>query len=175
LTQRSHRLAAVWFADIAGYTELSTRDEDHAIALVELMQEAAVRIASPSPIDSRSAAADRSADPALGDSIRAASPKNLTIRPLSGGTTTPDGGLEPSDERDGPILVPCGQVAVPHQVGEPDHRQAVRKSSVGVAQGVLQDWFTAMFPKGSQYGRSALTPSMPGRLNWSPCPGRPIL
>ena len=42
MTLRSHRLAAVWFADIAGYTELSTRDEDHAVALVELMQGAAV-------------------------------------------------------------------------------------------------------------------------------------
>lgn len=41
MKQRSHRLAAVWFADIAGYTELSARDEDHAVALVELMQEAA--------------------------------------------------------------------------------------------------------------------------------------
>ena len=41
MTRRSHRLAAVWFADIAGYTELATRDEDHAVALVELMQEAA--------------------------------------------------------------------------------------------------------------------------------------
>jgi TolB-like protein/tetratricopeptide (TPR) repeat protein len=41
LSQRSHRLAAVWFADIAGYTELTTRDEDRAVALVELMQEAA--------------------------------------------------------------------------------------------------------------------------------------
>ncbi len=43
MTQRAHRLAAVWFADIAGYTELSTRDEDHAVELVELMQAAAAR------------------------------------------------------------------------------------------------------------------------------------
>jgi adenylate cyclase len=41
LIPRAHRLAAVWFADLAGYTELSTRDEDRAVALVELMQEAA--------------------------------------------------------------------------------------------------------------------------------------
>jgi class 3 adenylate cyclase len=28
---RSHRLAAIWFADIAGYTELSTNDEDRTV------------------------------------------------------------------------------------------------------------------------------------------------
>ncbi|HKY60272.1 MAG TPA: adenylate/guanylate cyclase domain-containing protein [Gemmatimonadota bacterium] len=41
MSSRSHRLAAIWFADIAGYTELSTKDEDHAVTLVELLQEAA--------------------------------------------------------------------------------------------------------------------------------------
>src|SRR5688572_7248301 len=32
------RLAAVWFADIVGFTELSSRDEDAAMKLVELFQ-----------------------------------------------------------------------------------------------------------------------------------------
>jgi adenylate cyclase len=41
LTPRSHRLAAIWFADIAGYTELTSKDEDRAVELVELMQAAA--------------------------------------------------------------------------------------------------------------------------------------
>jgi adenylate cyclase len=38
VTQRERRLAAVWFADIAGYTDLSARDEDTAVRLVELLQ-----------------------------------------------------------------------------------------------------------------------------------------
>jgi adenylate cyclase len=43
VTHRPHRLAALCFADIAGYTELSARDEDEAMALVELLQEVARR------------------------------------------------------------------------------------------------------------------------------------
>ncbi len=35
------RLAAVWFADIVGYTALSSRDEDAALRLVALLQEVA--------------------------------------------------------------------------------------------------------------------------------------
>jgi TolB-like protein/class 3 adenylate cyclase/Tfp pilus assembly protein PilF len=38
VTERARRLAAVWFADIAGYTDLSARDEDTAVRLVELLQ-----------------------------------------------------------------------------------------------------------------------------------------
>jgi class 3 adenylate cyclase len=35
---RSRRLAAVWFADIVGYTRLSTQDEDAALAVVDEFQ-----------------------------------------------------------------------------------------------------------------------------------------
>lgn len=35
---RERRLAAVWFADIAGFTALASRDEDAAMKLVELFQ-----------------------------------------------------------------------------------------------------------------------------------------
>ena len=35
---RTRRLAAVWFADIVGYTALSTRDEDVALAMVDEFQ-----------------------------------------------------------------------------------------------------------------------------------------
>ncbi|HET6617845.1 MAG TPA: adenylate/guanylate cyclase domain-containing protein, partial [Gemmatimonadota bacterium] len=41
MTQRTYRLAAVCFVDIAGYTELSARNEDEAVAGVELLQEVA--------------------------------------------------------------------------------------------------------------------------------------
>jgi TolB-like protein/class 3 adenylate cyclase/Tfp pilus assembly protein PilF len=41
MTQRTYRLAAVCFADIAGYTELSARNEGEAVAVVELLQEVA--------------------------------------------------------------------------------------------------------------------------------------
>ena len=37
-TERTRRLAAVWFADIVGYTELSSRDEDGALAVVDELQ-----------------------------------------------------------------------------------------------------------------------------------------
>lgn len=37
----SHRLAAVWFADIAGYTGLASRNESDALRLVRLFQQAA--------------------------------------------------------------------------------------------------------------------------------------
>lgn len=37
----SRRLAAVWFADIVGYSSLSSRDEDAALALVRSLQDAA--------------------------------------------------------------------------------------------------------------------------------------
>ncbi len=40
MTTRSRRLAALWFADLAGYTALSSVDEDQAMALVERLQEA---------------------------------------------------------------------------------------------------------------------------------------
>ena len=43
MTQRTYRLAAVCFADIAGYTELSARNEGEAVAVVELLQEVALR------------------------------------------------------------------------------------------------------------------------------------
>ncbi len=36
--ERTRRLAAVWFADIVGYTELSSRDEDGALAVVDELQ-----------------------------------------------------------------------------------------------------------------------------------------
>lgn len=38
---RPRRLAAVWFADIVGYSALSARDEDAALALVRTLQDAA--------------------------------------------------------------------------------------------------------------------------------------
>lgn len=38
--ERSRRLAAVWFADIVGYTRLSARHEDAALAIVDEFQEA---------------------------------------------------------------------------------------------------------------------------------------
>jgi TolB-like protein len=44
VTERARRLAAVWFADIAGYTDLSARDEDTAVRLVELLQAVAREI-----------------------------------------------------------------------------------------------------------------------------------
>ena len=43
MTQRTYRLAAVCFADVAGYTELSARNEGEAVAVVELLQEVARR------------------------------------------------------------------------------------------------------------------------------------
>ncbi|MDH5591188.1 MAG: adenylate/guanylate cyclase domain-containing protein [Gemmatimonadota bacterium] len=39
--ERTRRLAAVWFADIVGYTALSSRDEDAALTLVDTLQQAA--------------------------------------------------------------------------------------------------------------------------------------
>ena len=36
--QRKRRLAAVWFADIVGYTDLSARDEEAALAVVDELQ-----------------------------------------------------------------------------------------------------------------------------------------
>jgi TolB-like protein/class 3 adenylate cyclase/Tfp pilus assembly protein PilF len=44
MTQRTYRLAAVCFADIAGYTELSARNEGEAVAMVELLQDLARQI-----------------------------------------------------------------------------------------------------------------------------------
>jgi TolB-like protein/Tfp pilus assembly protein PilF len=41
MTRRTYRLAAVCFADIAGYTELSGRNEGEAVAVVELLQDVA--------------------------------------------------------------------------------------------------------------------------------------
>jgi class 3 adenylate cyclase len=35
---RSRRLVAVWFADIAGYTDLSSRDEEAALKAVDVPQ-----------------------------------------------------------------------------------------------------------------------------------------
>ena len=35
---RPRRLAAVWFADIVGYTDLSARDEDLALRVVRELQ-----------------------------------------------------------------------------------------------------------------------------------------
>jgi TolB-like protein/class 3 adenylate cyclase/Tfp pilus assembly protein PilF len=43
VSPKSHRLAALCFADIAGYTELSARDEDEAVALVKVFQGVARR------------------------------------------------------------------------------------------------------------------------------------
>lgn len=43
MTQRAHRLAALCFADIARYTQLSARNEGEAVAVVELLQEVARR------------------------------------------------------------------------------------------------------------------------------------
>jgi TolB-like protein/class 3 adenylate cyclase/tetratricopeptide (TPR) repeat protein len=42
--KRERRLAAVWFADIVGYTSLSSRDEDAALRLIETFQEITQRI-----------------------------------------------------------------------------------------------------------------------------------
>ncbi|MFN2421351.1 MAG: adenylate/guanylate cyclase domain-containing protein [Gemmatimonadota bacterium] len=41
MTRIAHHLAAVWFADIAGYTTLASRDEDEAVRLVNRLQEIA--------------------------------------------------------------------------------------------------------------------------------------
>lgn len=38
---RAHRLAALWFADIVGYSELAARDEGEAMAVVEALQDVA--------------------------------------------------------------------------------------------------------------------------------------
>ena len=38
MTHSAHRLAAVWFADVVGYSELAGQDEAAAIALVESLQ-----------------------------------------------------------------------------------------------------------------------------------------
>ncbi len=35
---RKRRLAAVWFADIVGYTDLSARDENAALEVVDELQ-----------------------------------------------------------------------------------------------------------------------------------------
>jgi TolB-like protein/class 3 adenylate cyclase/Tfp pilus assembly protein PilF len=43
VTAVTHRLAALCFADIAGYTELSATNEGEAVALVEILQDAANR------------------------------------------------------------------------------------------------------------------------------------
>ena len=37
-TEGKHRLAAVWFADIVGYTDLSSRDERAALRVVDELQ-----------------------------------------------------------------------------------------------------------------------------------------
>jgi len=37
-TEGKHRLAAVWFADIVGYTDLSSRDEKAALRVVNELQ-----------------------------------------------------------------------------------------------------------------------------------------
>jgi class 3 adenylate cyclase len=39
-SERARRLAAVWFADIVGFSTLSSRDEDAALELVQALQEA---------------------------------------------------------------------------------------------------------------------------------------
>lgn len=39
MTPSKRRLAAVWFADIVGYTSLSSRDEESALAVVDLFQQ----------------------------------------------------------------------------------------------------------------------------------------
>ena len=36
--ERTRRLEAIWFADIVGYTELSSRDEDGALSVVDELQ-----------------------------------------------------------------------------------------------------------------------------------------
>lgn len=41
--EHSRRLAAVWFADVVGYTDLSSKDEDAALRLVAVLQEVAQR------------------------------------------------------------------------------------------------------------------------------------
>jgi adenylate cyclase len=41
VTRIAHHLAAIWFADIVGYTTLSSRDEDEAVRLVNRLQEIA--------------------------------------------------------------------------------------------------------------------------------------
>ena len=38
MSDRTRRLAAVWFADIVGYTDLSSRDEEAALAVVDELQ-----------------------------------------------------------------------------------------------------------------------------------------
>ena len=38
MTERTRRLAAVWFADIVGYTDLSSRDEEAALEVVDDLQ-----------------------------------------------------------------------------------------------------------------------------------------
>ena len=38
MTSRSRRLAAAWFADIVGYTDLSSRDEKAALRVVDELQ-----------------------------------------------------------------------------------------------------------------------------------------
>src|SRR5688572_25409282 len=43
VAELTRRLAAVWFADIVGFTRLSTQDENKAIHLVSLFQETARR------------------------------------------------------------------------------------------------------------------------------------
>ncbi len=44
MTRRAHRLAALWFADIVGYTAVSARDEGGAMAAVEALQDLARRV-----------------------------------------------------------------------------------------------------------------------------------
>jgi len=39
VTRIAHHLAAIWFADIVGYTTLASRDEDEAVRLVDRLQE----------------------------------------------------------------------------------------------------------------------------------------
>ena len=41
--EHTRRLAAVWFADISGYTALSGRDEDAALAVVAELQALSTR------------------------------------------------------------------------------------------------------------------------------------
>ena len=38
-TEGKHRLAAVWFADIVGYTDLASRDEKAALRVVDGLSE----------------------------------------------------------------------------------------------------------------------------------------
>ena len=42
--ERTRRLAAVWFADIVGYTRLSAKDEDAALAVVDELQEITLKV-----------------------------------------------------------------------------------------------------------------------------------